>query len=424
MTWDRGTIGRRAVRAAMLAGLLVLGAAGTARAQIAVRGGKVYTMTGPPIEDGVVVIRDGKVAAVGRAADVRVPDDFRLLEAAFVVPGLIDTHSVVGLAGALNYRHDQEQLDGSEPIQPELRALDAYNARETLVDWVRGFGVTTFHTGHAPGALVSGQTMIVKTRGETIDEAVLVPRAAVAVTLGEDARRGEKESPGTRGKMAAMLRQTLVGAREYAERRRLEDAEKVPPRDLRLEVLGEVLRGELPLLVTAHRAQDVATALRIAEEFGVRIILDGGAEAYLVADRLASANVPVILHPPMARYRGDLENASFESAAKLKELGLRVALQSGYESYVPKTRVVLFEAAIAAAYGMAFEDALATITVDAARILGIDDRVGSIAVGKDGDLALYDGDPFEYTTHCTATIIEGEVVSEGERQRETREREL
>ena len=212
--------------------------------------------------------------------------------------------------------------------------------------------------------------------------------------------------------MVAILRQRLIAAGEYAAKRNAEKPAERPGRDLGLEVLAKVLVGEIPLLITAQRAQDIASALRIAREFEIRIVLDGAAESYLLLDQIKAAGVPVIVHPTMARARRELENLSFETAAKLKHAGIPVALQSGYESYVPKTRVVLFEAAVAAAYGLSFEEALGTITIDAARILGVDVRIGSIVVGKDGDLALYDGDPFEYTTHCVGTEIEGEVVSE------------
>ena len=191
-----------------------------------------------------------------------------------------------------------------------------------------------------------------------------------------------------------------------------EDEKNTPPVNLGLAALASVLRKEVPLLITAHRAQDIATALRLKKEFDLRIILDGGAEAYLLTEELKKAGVPVIIHPSMARFNGALQNASFETAARLKQAGLKVAMQRGYESYVPKTRVVLFEAAVAAANGLGFEGALELITTSAAEILGISDRVGSLAVGKDGDLALFDGDPFEYTTHCVGTIIEGRLVSE------------
>lgn len=395
----------------VLASLILLVWASPIWAQLAVRGETVYTMAGPPIADGVVLVKDGRIERVGPASEVRIPRGWKVLTAKVVTPGLIDARTVVGLSGYLNQPQDQDQLERSSPIQPELRAIDAYNARERLIEWVRGFGVTTIHTGHAPGNLISGQTMIVKTRGQTVDEAVIVPTAMVAATLGDAARGQQGKSPGTRAKMMAMLRAEFVKAREYAEKRARAEAGKRPPRDLHKDVLVRVLNKELPLLITAHRARDILSALRLAEEFDIRLVLDGAAEAYLVIDEIRQAGVPVIVHPTMARAFGERENLSMETAATLRHAGIPIALQSGYETYVPKTRVVLFEAAIAAANGLSFEEALASITIDAARILGIADRVGSLEPGKDGDLALFDGDPFEYTTHCIGVIIEGDIVS-------------
>ena len=380
---------------------------------IAVRGKTVYTMAGAPIADGVVLIRDGKIVEVGTAAAITIPQGVRVIDAAVVTPGLIDAHGTVGLSGIYNQPHDQDQLERSAPIQPELRALDAYNAREKLVEWLRGFGVTTVHTGHAPGELISGQTTIVKTWGETVEDAVLVPTAAVAATLSPIAQKSEKaKAPGTRGKMMAMLRGEFIKAQEYKQKREKAADDKKPDRSLSMETLVRVLDREIPLMITANRAQDISSALRLAKEFNIRLWLDGAAESYLLIEDIKEAGVPVIIHPTLERAFGDYRNMSYETAGKLRKAGIPVAMQSGYESYVPKTRVVLFEAAWAAANGLPREDALAAITIDAAKILGIDSRVGSLAPGKDADLALYDGDPFEYTTHCIGTIINGQVVSE------------
>jgi imidazolonepropionase-like amidohydrolase len=389
-----------------------LGLAQAARAQVAVRGETVYAMAGAPIKDGIVLIgRNGKIERVGPAADVQVPDGYKTLAAKVVTPGLVDAHSVVGLAGYLNQPHDQMQLELSSAIQPELRAIDAYNARETLVEWLRTHGVTTIHTGHAPGALVSGQTMIVKTRGDEVEEAVVVPVAAIACTLGANGLAEGSKSPGTRSKAVAMLRAELVKAKDYVSK--LSGPEdKRPARDLRMEALGKVITKDLPLLVTAQRVVDIMDALRIGKEFDIRIILDGAAEAYLVIDQIRAAHVPVIVHPTMYRAGDETENLSMETPATLKKAGIPVALQSGYETYVPKTRVVLFEAAEAAANGLSFEDALSLVTIAPARILGVDKRVGSLEVGKDGDVALFDGDPFEYATHVIGVVIDGAVVSE------------
>ncbi len=385
-----------------------------AEAQVAIRGETIHTASGAPIKNGMIIIRDGKIASVGKADGVRVPEGYEVLKAKIVLPGLIDAHCTVGLSGILNVAHDQDQLEHSEPIQPELRALDAYNAHEELVGWVRSFGVTTIHTGHAPGELVSGQTLIVKTAGNTVDAAMLVDTCAVAVTLSDAARKQDDKSPGTRGKMMSMLRAQLIKAQEYERQRHAAGADdeiEPPARDLRRETLAKVLSHELPMMITAHKAQDISNALRLAKEFEFTLWLDGAAEAYLLADVIKAADVPVIVHPTMVRPHGELENMSFETAAKLAQSGVPIAMQAGYESYVPKTRVVLFEAAMAAANGLSFEQALGAMTIDAAKILGIDERVGSLEVGKDGDVALFDGDPFEYTTHCIGVVIDGKVVS-------------
>jgi len=391
----------------------VVAAATPAFAQVAVRGKTVHTMAGPAIENGVVIITDGKITAVGPAGQVAIPEGCRVIDANVVTPGLIDAHATVGLTGIYNQSHDQDQIERSAPIQPELRAIDAYNAREQLIDWVRGFGVTTVHVAHAPGELISGQTLIAKTSGRTVEEAVIVPTAAIAATLGPDAQKKERgQSPGTRGKEMAMLRADFIKTQEYLKKLETAKEDKRPDRDLKLETLGRVLKKELPLLITANQAQDIDSVLRLAEEFDIRVWLDGGAESYLLIDRIKAVGIPVFVHPLMARAYGDRKNMSMETPAKLKQAGIPITLQSGYESYVPKTRVVLFEAAIAVANGLTFDETLGAITIDAARILGIADRVGSIEVGKDGDVALYDGDPFEYTTHCTGVVIGGKVVSE------------
>lgn len=203
-----------------------------------------------------------------------------------------------------------------------------------------------------------------------------------------------------------MLRAELIKAQENAAK-----ADK--PKDQRSAIMLSVITREIPLLVTAEAAQDIMTAIRIAKEFNIKIVLDGVADGHLVANEIKASGFPVIVHATMARPGGDRTNLSLENASKLRAAGIPVALQSGYESYVPKTRVVLFEAAMAAANGLSRRDALATVTIDAATILGLEKRIGSIEVDKDADLALYDGDPFEWTTHCIGTLINGRVVSEG-----------
>lgn len=403
--------------------------------RIAVLADTIYTMTGQPITSGVVLIKDGKIERVGVASNTPIPNDYRKISARVVTPGLIDAHTVVGLAGYLNQPHDQDQLERSTAMQPELRAIDAYNPREELITWLRQHGVTTIHTGHGPGALISGGTMIAKTIGDTADEAVIAADAMLAVTLGSEGFAAGGRPPGTRAKQLSLLRQELIRAQDFvAKQTRDSSGNKTgsnnstqsnssqnsaqgntPTRDLKQEALARVIRRETPLLITAHRAQDIMSALRLAREFNIRIVLDGASESYLLTNEIKAANVPVIIHPTMYRANDETENLSMETPATLRRAGIPVALQSGYEGYVPKTRVVLFEAALAAANGLTLQEALGLVTIDAARLLGIERRTGSLEAGKDADLALFDGDPFEYTSHVIGVIINGRIVSEVKR---------
>jgi imidazolonepropionase-like amidohydrolase len=394
------------LRKILITSLFVSLFAGTCIAQIAVKADTLYTMAGAKITDGVVLINNNKIEAVGPASSTEIPDDYQVHEAIVVTPGLIDAHSVVGLAGIKNQDSDQDQLETSSAMQPELRAIDAYNAREELVKFLMNKGITTVHTGHGPGALASGQTMIAKTSYNTVEEAVIDSATMVAFTLGSGISSDFK-TPGTDAKGVAILRQQFIKAQEYAEKQSSDDA---PSKDLSMEVMADVLEGKIKALFTAQTAQDILTAIRLQKEFGFDLVLDGAAEAYLVMDEIKAAGVPVIIHPTMVRTYGGTKNASFETAGKISETNIPLAFQSGFEAYVPKTRVVLYEAALAAANGLEREAALRALTIEAAKILGIDSRVGSIEEGKDADLVLFDDDPFEYTTHIEKVIIDGKVV--------------
>lgn len=369
-------------------------------AQLAVKGKKVYTMAGDVIENGVVLTENGKIIEIGSADEITIPQNYEVVEGKIVTPGLVDARSVVGLAGIYNQKHDQDQLETSDPIQPELRAIDAFNPREELLDWIRGFGVTTINTGHAPGGLASGQTMIIKTTGDMNND-ILDTTATVVFSLGTEVS-GQFKKPGSRPKGIAMLRSAFQSAKSYMEK----EGDKSP--SLKNDIMSKVLNGEVHAVITANSSVDILGALRLAEEFNLKIILDGAAESYLVEDEIKQSGFPVFLHPMMAR----IKNLSYDTPKLLQENEIEFAIQSGYESYVPKSRVILFEAAIAAANRLSFEDALATITINPARILNIDDHVGSLAIGKDADIAVYDGDPFEYTSHCCAVIINGNLIED------------
>ena len=389
---------------------------------LVVQAKKLITAAGAAIENGTIVSVDGKITALGKSADILVPDNAIVLQCAVAMPGMVDVRTCAGLSGILNVEHDSDHLESSSPLQPELRAIDAYNPNEELVEYLRNFGVTTIHTGHAPGELISGQTLITKTTGNTIEAALMVDGRAIAATLAESSKKSGKTSPGTRGKQMAMLRSLFIEAQEYQAKLNAKptasstpDKEKKEPeppvRSLRLEALAEVLSGKKALLITADRAQDIASAIRLSDEFKIKIWLDSAADAHMMIPQIKASGISVLLHPSMARASGEKENLSFETAKKLRAANVPFAIQGGFEAYVPKVRVVLFEAAVAAAHGLSYDDAIESITISPARILGIDHRVGSLVIGKDADIAMFDGDPFEYTTHCVGVVINGVMVS-------------
>lgn len=382
-----------------------------ALAQTAIRAEILYPVSGSPIRDAVVLVQKGKIEKVGPASGVNIPAGYKVINTKVLTPGLIDARTVVGMAGALNIPVDQDQLEKSSPVQPDLRAIDAYNPEETLVKTLRGFGVTSIHTGHGIGALVSGQTMIAKTKPGTVETVTINPLAMLAMTIGPSVS-GNFSSPGTKAKQMSMLRTELLKARDYLKKQQDKDSTKRPATDLKMEALAKLLKGDIKGLITANSSLDIMNAIRLQKEFGFKLVLDGAAEAYRLIPEIKQSGAEIILHATMSRNEGDRVNMNRESAALLTAAGIRVSIESGYEAYVPKTRVVLLEAAQATAYGLSVEDALRAITLNPAILLGIEQRVGSIEPGKDADLVMYDGEPFEYLTRVCGVMIDGEIVSD------------
>lgn len=382
-----------------------------ATAQVAIKAETIYTVSGTPIKNGTVLVKDGKIENVGTG--ITIPSNYKIYETKVLTPGLIDSRSLVGISGALNIPVDQDQLDKTSPIQPELRAIDAYNPEETLVKMVRDYGITTIHTGHGVGALVSGQTMIAKTRPGTVETVTIEPLSMLAMTLNPSVGRNFT-SPGTSAKQMAMVRSELIKAQTYQKKQEDKDESKRPAKDLQMEVLLKLLSGEIKALITVNSSKDIMTAIRLAKEFNLKLVLNGAAEAYRLIPQIKEAKAEIILHATMARNGGDMANMTRESAAMLTAAGIPVSIESGYESYVPKTRIVLFEAGQAMVHGLSFDDALRSITLNPAKLLGIDKRVGSIEKGKDADLVLFDGDPFEYLTKVKMVFIDGEIMTESE----------
>jgi imidazolonepropionase-like amidohydrolase len=386
-------------------------AEGNAKGALLIFAGRLHT-AGPAgtITSAAVYVRDGKVVAVGKREDVKYPPGTPTLEVPEVTPGLIDAHSVVPLTGALNIPADQDHDEAAEANHADLRVLDAFHPDEPLLAFLRDNGVTLIHATPGRSALIAGQTGVFRTHGRTATQMAVKFPASVLANLGESVKGGKAGQ--TRMATAGALRSALLSAREYARKRDTAEADKKPAPNLKLDPLADVLAKKLPLVVSAHRADDLLTALRIGEEFGANVVLSLATEGYLVADRLAAAKVPVVVHPTMQRVGGSMEtfNSQLTNAAVLAGRGVPLAIGTSYEGYVPKTRVLRAEAAVALANGLGRERTLRAITLDAAKLLGVADRFGSIEPGKVADFVLYDGDPFENTTHVLYTVIDGQVV--------------
>jgi imidazolonepropionase-like amidohydrolase len=400
---------------------LWLGLAGAAGAEtVVIEADVLHPVSGPAIANGRVVVVDGRIRSVGPASGAP-PDGARVLRGSVATPGLLDAHTSVGVAGAYNVQADRDEDQRGGSHQAALRALDAFNPDEPLLRHLLEHGVVVVQTSPGPASAVAGQAGIFRTHGATADGMAIRPVSALVFNLGEAPKQAHSQNeaaPSTRMGTAALIRTALLNGREYAASRtraggggKAED--QAPERNLGREALARVAAGELPALFVAHRADDIVTAIRIAQEFNLRFALAGATEGYLVLDTLREAGTPVLVGPVMERVGSPQTlNASYENPARLARAGLRIAIRSGYEGYVPRARVVLFEAAIAAANGLGFDAALHAVTLGPAEALGIDDRFGSLEPGKSGEVVLFDGDPFEYTSHVTAVVSEGSVVFE------------
>lgn len=280
-----------------------------------------------------------------------------------------------------------------------------------MIKHARKFGVTTIHVTPQPAAPVGGVSAIFKTTGQTADAMALRTENAMLFNLGEAPKNYFRNSsgPSTRMATAALIRESLYKAKAWLG----EDKDKRKP-DLSMQALGKVLSGDLEAVFTAHTEHDIATAIRIAKEFNIKPIINYATEGYLIRDTLKAAEATVITAPTMQRsYRGEKENSSLEATRLYQAAQVPFVFSSGYEGYVPKTRVLIWEMAIAVANGLNKEAAINAATIVPATLWGLSDTIGSIEVGKDADLVLYQGDPFEYTSKVTGVYINGERVSDG-----------
>jgi imidazolonepropionase-like amidohydrolase len=380
----------------------------------AILAGRIHTVSHGTITNGIIVVKDGKIEAVTKddALPFKLPPDMPILTAAVVTPGLIDAHTVVGLSGALNVSADQDQDELSDPNQADLRVLDSFNPNEPLLEFLCQQGVTTVHAVPGRANVIAGQTGIFRTHGRTAESMALRFPAGLLVNLGEVPKQAYKDRlPTTRMGTASLVRNALTQAQNHIRKKATAKDDKPVAANLKLDALALALERKVPVIFAAHRADDLQTALRLAKEFNLQARLDMATEGYLMADALAEAKVPVVVHPTMQRPASmETFNTHLGNAAVLADHKVPLAIGTGFEGYVPKVRVLRHEAALALVHGLGHERALAAITLEAAKLLGLDDRLGSLDEGKLADLVLYDGDPFEHTTHVTHTLVNGKLA--------------
>jgi len=373
---------------------------------LAISGATIYAITQQIITAGTILIDNGKIVAVGN--HIPVPHDASVFEAKgkVVTPGLIDCHTHLGIAEeAVGGAHlDKNEI--TDPVCPHLRAIDAINPEdEGLADAVAG-GITTVIVTPGSENVIGGQSVAIKTFGQIIDTMILRHPAGMKIAFGENPIKmhsPKDRPPATRMAIAGLIRENLAAARDYTRKGTGAD------RNLRLEALAKVLAGEIPLRAHAHAADDIMTAIRIAEEFNLRLTLEHATAGHKVADAIAARGIPVAIGPSItARVKVEMKDRTYRTPAILHAAGVKIALITDHP-FLPINSLRL-EAALAVREGLPADIAWRAITLNAAEIIGVANRVGSIEPGKDADLVIFSGDPFAIATKVEKVFINGAPI--------------
>lgn len=383
---------------------------------LVVKNGKVMTMAGKTLEKGSILIEKGKIKEIGE--NISIPEDAKVIEAEgkIVMPGFIDAHCHVGTFGAGVGPMGEDVNEITDPLTPHMRVIDGINPFDESFDNAIEGGVTTIATGPGSANVVGGTFAALKTAGHRVDDMILKYPLAMKCAFGENPKRcygSGGKSPMTRMGTAATLREILFKTVEYNRKKEAaieaDDTSKMPTFDMKLEAMIPVIKGELQLKAHAHEADDIFTAIRIAKEFGIDLSLEHCTEGHLIAEDLAKEGFPAIVGPTFGfKSKFELRNKSFETPKVMMDAGCKVAIMT--DAPVIPIENLVTAAALAYKAGLDKEDALKCITIHPAEILGIEDRVGSLEVGKDADIVVWDNDPFDLQAHVETTIINGEVV--------------
>lgn len=379
-----------------------------------ITGGRIFTMAGRIYENGTIQIENGKIKAVkeGTMGDMPVGTEKKVLDVqgAWILPGLIEAHCHMGITEEKTGEEGDDCNENVEPSTPYLRAIDAINSMDAAFhDAVRA-GITSAMIGPGSSNVVGGQFAFIKIQGRCIDDLIVKAPAAMKVAFGENPKvnfSGQNKSPVTRMGIAAILRESLFLAKQYKEKK--EKGQEGFAEDFRMEPWLPVLSREIPLKAHVHRVDDIFTAVRIAKEYGVFMTLDHCSEGHLIADRLAEEGFPAIVGPDLSsRSKIEVRNMAFKTAGVLNDAGVLVAITTDHP--VTLIQSLPLCAGLAVKAGLPMEEGLKAITINPALICGVADRVGSLEVGKDADIAIFDGNPMEVFTKTLYTIIDGNIV--------------
>lgn len=382
-----------------------------------ITGGRILTMVGEEIEDGVVHIENGKIAAVGRRDEVEVRpkpgEQMIAIKNGIIMPGIIEAHCHMGITEEKKGMEGDDCNETVNPITPYLRAIDAINTMDAAFDDAVRAGITTAMIGPGSSNVVGGQFALLKTKGRRVDDLIVKAPAAMKVAFGENPKvnySGQGKSPSTRMAIAAMLRRELLEAQEYLRKKEQAERENSDfEKDFTKECWIPVLRGEIPLKAHVHRVDDIFTAIRIAEEFKLRITLDHCSEGHLIAEDLARAGFPAIVGPDLAsRSKIEVQNMAFKTAGILGQAGVMTAITTDHPVSLIQSLPLCVGLAVKA--GLALEEGYKAMTIYPATICEVADRLGSLEVGKDADIAIFDGNPMEVFTKTLYTIIDGRII--------------
>ena len=369
------------------------------------------------IDDGVVIVRDGRIDTVG-GPDTPIPADATVHDVSgkWIVPGLVDAHVHLGTNEEGEGWAGQDTNEMTDPVTANVRALDAINPADIGFADAVASGVLAVNVNPGSGNPIGGQTVAIKCVGRTVDEMTLREPSGIKSALGENPKRvyGEqKKTPSTRLGTAAVIRGAFVEAQNYLAKIEAADEDKPVDRDLKLEALARVLKREIPWRQHCHRADDIATAMRIADEFGYELVLDHGTEAHLLADIVAERDIPVIIGPLMvSRSKVEVRNRSIANPGKLEAAGVTIAITTDHP-VVPIGNLI-HQAALSVKEGLDRDAAMRALTINPARIMGVDDRIGSLTAGKDADFCIWSGDPLDLYSRVEAAYVDGAEVYRNE----------